>query len=85
MEKRIVRIKTVPVALYKILKFENLAQSGGEAKFMIADGRVKVNRKIEIRKRKKIYPGDTIEAGGLVLDIQLKEKSGHWPHNDPAR
>ncbi len=73
MEKRIVKIKKVPVELYKILKFENLASSGGEAKFMIVDGFVKVNKSIETRKRKKIYPGDTIETGGLVLEIQLQE------------
>ena len=54
MEKRIVKIKKVPVELYKILKFENLASSGGEAKFMIVDGFVKVNKSIETRKRKKI-------------------------------
>jgi ribosome-associated protein len=73
MEKRIVKIKRVPVELYKILKFENLASSGGEAKFMILDGFVKVNKRIETRKRKKIYPGDTIETDGLVLEIQLQE------------
>ena len=73
MEKRIVKIKKVPVELYKILKFENLASSGGEAKFMIVDGFVKVNRNIETRKRKKIYPGDIVETGGFILEIQLQE------------
>ncbi|MCK5350044.1 MAG: RNA-binding S4 domain-containing protein [Desulfobacula sp.] len=73
MEKKIVKIKKVPVELYKILKFENLASSGGEAKFMIVDGFVKVNGTIETRKRKKIYPGDTIETQGLVLEIQMQE------------
>jgi len=71
MEKRIVKIKKVPVELYKILKFENLASSGGEAKFMIVDGFVKVNGRIETRKRKKIYPGDTVETGDLVLEIHM--------------
>ena len=69
MEKRIVIIKKVPVELYKILKFENLASSGGEAKYMIADGFVKVNNSIETRKRKKIYPGDIVELHDLVLEI----------------
>lgn len=73
MEKRIVKIKKVPVELYKILKFENIASSGGEAKFMIVDGFVKVNKSTETRKRKKIYPGDIIEIGGLVLEIQLQK------------
>ena len=74
MNKRIVKIKKVPVELYKILKFENLASSGGEAKFMIVDGFVKVNGRIETRKRKKIYPGDTVETGGLVLEIHIQSQ-----------
>lgn len=69
MEKRIAEIKKVPVELYKILKFENFASSGGEAKYMIADGFVKVNGIIETRKRKKIYPGDTIEIGDFFVEI----------------
>lgn len=71
MTKQIVRINKVPVELYKILKFENIASSGGEAKFMITGGGVEVNGRIETQKRKKIYPGDTIKIDDLVLDIQL--------------
>jgi len=70
MEKRIVKIKKVPVELCKILKFENLASSGGEAKFLIADGFVKVNGRVETRKRKKIYPGDIIETAACVIEIE---------------
>lgn len=69
MEQIKVKIKNPPVALYKILKFENLAASGGEAKHLVADGLVKVNGRIETRKRKKIYPGDTVEFEGYRLEI----------------
>ncbi|MCP3875826.1 MAG: RNA-binding S4 domain-containing protein [Desulfobacteraceae bacterium] len=70
MEKRIAKIKKTPVELYKILKFENLAASGGEAKYLIADGYVKVNDVIETRKRKKIYPGDIIEFDDFIIEIK---------------
>ncbi len=73
MEKRIVKINKAPVELYKILKFENIASSGGEAKFMINDGFVEVNGSIETQKRKKIYPGDIIKINDLVLEIKLIE------------
>jgi ribosome-associated protein len=69
METRIVKIDRPPVELYKILKFENLAASGGEAKHLIADGLVCVNGGVETRKRKKIVPGDVIEFAGHRLDI----------------
>ena len=49
------------VELYKILKFEGLADSGGNAKQVIEDGLVSVNGEVETRKRKKIRPGDQID------------------------
>ena len=67
METIIVKLQHPPVELYKILKFENLAASGGEAKYIIADGLVTVNGDIETRKRKKINPGDVIEYAGYCL------------------
>jgi ribosome-associated protein len=66
-------IRETPVELYKILKMENLAASGGEAKFLISDGQVKVNNEIETRKRKKIFPGDVVEFAGNRLRVFLQE------------
>jgi ribosome-associated protein len=64
-----VNITKEPVELYKILKFENLCSSGGEAKLAIANGHVLVNGEIELRKRKKIYNGDVIHFDGDALQI----------------
>jgi len=70
-ENRIVYITHAPVELYKVLKFENFASSGGEAKYMIADGIVRVNGRVETRKRKKIFPGDVIEIYGSCLEMKM--------------
>ena len=43
-----VHIREAPVELYKILKMENLVASGGEAKFVIADGLVTLNGEIGV-------------------------------------
>ena len=67
MEEREVEITREPVELYKILKFENLVMSGGEAKHCIADGFVAVNGEIETRKRRKMYDGDVIEFADIRL------------------
>ncbi len=69
---REVKISKEPVELYKILKFEGMVSSGGEAKSIIADGQVLVNGKIETRKRKKIVSGDIVELGKEKIRIQLK-------------
>ncbi len=60
-EKIIAELETEFVELYKILKFEGLSESGGEAKQAITEGLVQVNGEIETRKRKKIRPGDQID------------------------
>jgi ribosome-associated protein len=61
-----------PVELYKILKFESIVSSGGEAKAVIADGQVLVNNDIETRKRKKIVAGDIIEFMNEKFIVILK-------------
>jgi len=58
---RTVELRREPTELYLILKFENLVASGGEAKFVISEGLVRVNNEIETRKRRKIVAGDVIE------------------------
>ena len=73
---RTIRVEKAPGELYKILKFENLVQSGGEAKYVIAQGRVRVNGAIETRKRKKIAPGDLIEFEGQAYRITVSRRPG---------
>ena len=68
---RNVEITREPVELYKILKFEGLVTTGGEAKLLIGDGQVAVNGEIETRRRKKIVNGDVIEFRGETLQMQL--------------
>lgn len=60
---REVEISHEPIELYKILKFEGMVASGGEAKAVIAEGLVSVNGSVETRKGKKIVSGDVIEFG----------------------
>ena len=69
---RVVEIEEEPIELYKILKFESMVQSGGEAKFVIAEGLVRVNGEVETRKSKKIIAGDIIEFEEETIRIIIK-------------
>jgi ribosome-associated protein len=69
---KIIEINREPVELYKVLKFEGLASSGGEAKQWIADERVEVNGMIETRKRRKLVHGDQIELSGQRYRLELR-------------
>ena len=53
-------IKDEFIKLGQALKLAGLAGSGVDAKFMIEDGIVTVNGKVEIRRGRKVRPGDII-------------------------
>ncbi|GBE03824.1 ribosome-associated protein [bacterium BMS3Abin09] len=66
-----VKISKEPIELYKLLKFEGMAESGGEAKAVISEGQVLVNGKVETRKRKQIVSGDIVEFRNEKIRVQL--------------
>ena len=69
MSEREVVLSIQPVELFKLLKFESLIGSGGEAKHVIAEGYVLVNGELETRKRRKLVAGDVVEFNGDVLRL----------------
>ncbi len=70
-----IEINRQPVELYKILKFEGLVGTGGEAKMVIDEGLVKVNGAIELRRRNKIKHNDVIEFMETQYKIVLQPKT----------
>jgi len=56
-------IETAYIKLDSFLKMINAASSGGEAKIVIAEGGVLVNGLVEIRRGRKLYPGDLVRLG----------------------
>lgn len=68
---REVEITKEPVELYKILKFEGIVDSGGQAKAVIKEGLVTLNGNVEVQKRKKIVSGDVIVLWGEAICIRL--------------
>jgi ribosome-associated protein len=59
-----------PINLTQVLKRAGLVMHGGEAKAWIADGRVRVNGEVELRKRRKMARGDVVEVeDGPTLEL----------------
>jgi ribosome-associated protein len=50
------------IALCDLLKTTGIANSGGQGKAMVADGIVKVDGKVELRKTAKIRKGQVVEC-----------------------
>ncbi|MCB0694880.1 MAG: RNA-binding S4 domain-containing protein [Saprospiraceae bacterium] len=57
------------IELNKLLKFENLVQTGGHARLVIEDGLVRVNGEVEYRIRRKLRSGDRVEIDGKTVVI----------------
>ena len=60
------------LTLNDALKLAGAAATGGQAKVLIQSGQVKVNGRVETKRKRKLVAGDAIEVHGeeFVLDLQ---------------
>ena len=49
---------------FNALKLAGVTMSGVDAKFIIQDGKVKVNGEVDTRRGRKLYDGDKFEYDG---------------------
>lgn len=61
--------KTEHIALCDLLKIVRLCGSGAVAKHIIAEGKVKVNGVVELRKRAKIVANQVVEYNGEQINV----------------
>ena len=64
-----VTIRDDYIKLGQLLKLSGLVGSGTDAKFVITEGLVEVNGKVELRRGKKIYPGDIVTYEGDSIKV----------------
>ena len=57
-----IKINTEFIKLDQFLKFSGICETGGEGKELVAAGFVRVNGEQELRRGKKLYPGDVVEV-----------------------
>lgn len=69
-EKNSIEINTEFIKLDQLLKFAGIAQTGGHAKEIIADGEVILNGEVCTMRGKKIKDGDIIELDDICLVIK---------------
>lgn len=68
-EKFELQLKDEYIKLGQALKAVNLAEDGVDAKYMIQDGLVKVNAETEVRRGRKLYPGDVVSLKECEIHI----------------
>lgn len=57
------------ILLQSLLKYSGLCDTGGEAKAIITDGKVKVDGQVETRRGKKIRAGQVVFYNGLTVKV----------------
>ncbi|MDA0912686.1 MAG: RNA-binding S4 domain-containing protein [Bacteroidetes bacterium] len=67
MNKQSFKVRTEFIDLLQLLKATGYAATGGEAKMMVEDGLISVNNELELRKRRKLRPGDEVQIADEIL------------------
>ncbi|MBD3638750.1 MAG: RNA-binding S4 domain-containing protein [Crocinitomicaceae bacterium] len=57
------------IELNKLLKIEQIAQTGGHAKLLIQEDQITVNNEIESRIRRKLRKGDVVQFEDTLIEI----------------
>jgi ribosome-associated protein len=68
---RDVSISSDSIRLGQFLKFAGMIDSGADAKGVIADGLVRVNDTVEIRRGRQLRHGDTVAFGDEVARVDV--------------
>lgn len=71
-EPRDIQVREVPIELCQFIKFAGLAESGGAAKQLVAEGGVLVNGTVETRKRKQLAAGDQVTLAGRTIVVRVR-------------
>ncbi len=69
MKKEQIRIETEFIKLDSLLKFAGVAETGGQAKELVAGGLVTVNGEICTMRGKKIRPGDKVGVDEIEIEV----------------
>lgn len=57
------------IDLQDFLKLRGMVETGGEAKFRVQGGEVRLNGVVETRRRKKLRRGDIVEYAGERVQV----------------
>ena len=69
MEVVEVKLRDEYIKLGQALKAAHVVGSGVDAKFLIQDGKVKVNGQVELQRGKKLHAGDEATCGNFRIKI----------------
>ena len=63
------------IKLDQFLKWQGLAETGGQAKQLIQSGAVRVNGQFETRRGRKLVDGDSVTVGRKTYTVKLTSET----------
>lgn len=66
----VISIASEYITLGQFLKFANVIETGGEAKFFLANNKVLINDENDNRRGRKLRSGDKVEIKGVTYLIK---------------
>ena len=74
MENIKIKINTEFIKLDQLLKFAGIAETGGHAKEIVAEGVCVVNGEVCTQRGKKLYSGDTLEIDEYFIEVVKEDQ-----------
>ena len=66
----------LPITVGQFVKTAGFATTGGEAKYLVTTGEVRVNGEVETRRGHKLVPGDEVEVAGKTARVVARGFGG---------
>lgn len=79
-----VAIRDESIRLGQFVKLANLAETGGLAKELIADGQVTVNGEVDVRRGRVLHPGDVVGLAGAEARVASADATEDDDYFDEA-
>lgn len=83
MQKQDIEVRGEYIELNQLLKLAGACDSGGAGKLLVADGLVRVDGRVELRKTCKIRPGQVVTVEGMKIHaVASRPQDGSAQTND---
>lgn len=71
MSKEVIKINDEFIRLDNLLKFAGIAPTGGQAKYIIQNGEIKVNGEVCTMRGKKMRAGDVAQFEDRLVEVAV--------------
>lgn len=72
MSKEVITINEEFIRLQDLIKFAGVVPTGGQAKYLIQNGEIKVNGEVCTMRGKKMRNGDTAQFEEKIIEVKTE-------------